>query len=79
MHEALSLATLLALAVHGLALIGDGYVHLSVGDVAVPFLSGFKPLWTSMGIVASWMVAALGLSTTRASASGLNAGASCIG
>jgi sulfoxide reductase heme-binding subunit YedZ len=61
-HEALSLATLVALVVHGLALIGDGYVHLSVGDVAVPFVSAYKTLWTSTGIVAFWMLAALGLS-----------------
>jgi sulfoxide reductase heme-binding subunit YedZ len=61
-HEALSLATLLAIAVHGLALLGDGFLHPSLGDVAVPFLSGYKTLWTSMGIVAFWALALLGLS-----------------
>jgi methionine sulfoxide reductase heme-binding subunit len=61
-HEALSLATLVALVIHGLALIGDSFVSLSLGDVAVPFLSGYKTLWTSAGIVAFWMLAALGLS-----------------
>jgi sulfoxide reductase heme-binding subunit YedZ len=61
-HEALSLATLAALAVHGLALLGDGYLHPSLGDVAVPFLSGYKALWTSAGIVAFWAALMLGLS-----------------
>ena len=61
-HEALSLATLAALAVHGLALIGDGFLHPSLGDVAVPFLSGYKTLWTSTGIVAFWAMLLLGLS-----------------
>ncbi len=61
-HEALSLATLAALAVHGLALIGDGFLHPSLGDVAIPFLSGYKTLWTSIGIVAFWAMALLGLS-----------------
>jgi methionine sulfoxide reductase heme-binding subunit len=61
-HEALSLATLAALAVHGLTLIGDGFLHPSLGDVAVPFLSGYKTLWTSMGIVAFWAMLLLGLS-----------------
>jgi len=61
-HEALSLATLAALAVHGLTLLGDGYLHPSLGDVAVPFLSGYKTLWTSIGIVAFWMLLVLGLS-----------------
>jgi sulfoxide reductase heme-binding subunit YedZ len=61
-HEALSLATLAALVVHGLTLLGDGYLHPSLGDIAIPLLSGYKTLWTSMGIVAFWALAVLGLS-----------------
>jgi methionine sulfoxide reductase heme-binding subunit len=61
-HEALSLATLAALLVHGLTLLGDGYLHPSLGDIAIPFLSGYRTLWTSMGIVAFWALLALGLS-----------------
>jgi methionine sulfoxide reductase heme-binding subunit len=61
-HESLSLATLAALVIHGLSLLGDGYLHPSLGDVAVPFLSSYRTLWTSMGIVAFWALAVLGLS-----------------
>jgi len=61
-HEALSLAALAAIAIHGLALVGDGYLHPSVADIAVPFLSGYKTFWTSAGIVAFWTLAVLGLS-----------------
>ena len=61
-HEALALATLGALLVHGLSLIGDSYLHPSLADVAIPFVSGYMTLWTSMGIVAFWMLAILGLS-----------------
>jgi methionine sulfoxide reductase heme-binding subunit len=61
-HEALSLATLAAIAVHGLTLLGDGFVNLSVGDIAVPFLSSYKTLWTSAGIVAFWALLLLGAS-----------------
>jgi len=61
-HEALSLATLVALAVHGLSLLGDAYLHPSLADVSVPFLSGYKTLWTSTGIVAFWAMLILGLS-----------------
>jgi sulfoxide reductase heme-binding subunit YedZ len=61
-HEALSLATLVALLVHGLTLLGDGYLHLSLGDVAIPFLSGYKTLWTATGIVGFWALLILGLS-----------------
>lgn len=61
-HEALSLATLTALVLHGLSLLGDGYLHPDLGDIAVPLLSGYKTLWTSMGIVAFWTLLVLGLS-----------------
>lgn len=61
-HEALSLATLVALAVHGLALLGDHYLHPSLADISVPFASSYKAWWTSLGIVAGWALAGLGLS-----------------
>jgi len=61
-HEALSLATLAALVVHGATLLGDSYLHPSIADIAVPFLSGYKTLWTSTGIIAFWALALLGLS-----------------
>lgn len=61
-HEALSLATIAALLVHGLTLLGDGFLNLSLGEVAVPFLGSYKTLWTTTGIVAFWMLLSLGLS-----------------
>jgi sulfoxide reductase heme-binding subunit YedZ len=61
-HEALSLATLAALLVHGLALLGDSYLHPGLADISIPFASSYKTLWTSSGIVAFWGLAALGLS-----------------
>jgi sulfoxide reductase heme-binding subunit YedZ len=60
-HEALSLATLAALAVHGLALLGDGYLHPSLADVSIPFVSTYKTIWTTTGIIAFWAMALLGL------------------
>jgi methionine sulfoxide reductase heme-binding subunit len=61
-HEALSLATLVAIAVHGLALLGDQFLHPSLADISVPFASGYKTWWTTLGIVSGWALAALGLS-----------------
>ncbi len=61
-HEALSLATIGAIAVHGLALLGDGYLRPSLADIAIPFVSGYHTFWTSAGIVAFWALALLGLS-----------------
>ena len=61
-HEALSLATMAALVVHALSLLGDHFLHPSLLDVTLPFVSGYKTFWTSMGIVAGWSLIALGLS-----------------
>ena len=61
-HEALSLATLAALMLHGLALLGDGFLHPSLFELAVPFLGRYRTLWTSAGIVAFWSMLLLGLS-----------------
>jgi methionine sulfoxide reductase heme-binding subunit len=61
-HEILSLSTLVALFVHGAALIGDQYMHPSIADIALPFLSSYKTVWTSIGIIAGWSLALLGLS-----------------
>lgn len=62
LHEILSLTTLVAIAVHGLALLGDQFMHPSLADIAVPFVSGYKTFWTSAGIIAGWAMVLLGLS-----------------
>jgi methionine sulfoxide reductase heme-binding subunit len=61
LHEALALATLAALAVHGLALLGDGYLHPGPVEISIPFTTAYRPLWTGIGIVAGWGLAILGL------------------
>jgi sulfoxide reductase heme-binding subunit YedZ len=61
-HETLSLAAMVAIAVHGLSLLGDAYLHPSLLDVTVPFTSQYKTGWTSVGIISGWAVIALGLS-----------------
>ena len=47
MHEALSLATLAALDVHALALLGDSFMAPSLADITIPFVSGYQRLWTT--------------------------------
>lgn len=61
-HEVLSLATIVAIVVHGAALLGDRFLHPSLADIAVPFLGTYKTVWTSLGIVSGWALALLGLS-----------------
>lgn len=62
LHEALSLATIAALVLHAAALLGDGYLSPSLADVTVPFVFDYEPLWTGVGIIAGWLLVALGLS-----------------
>lgn len=62
LHEALALATLSAIAVHGASLLGDRFLHPSVLDISIPFTGAYRPLWTGIGIVGGWGLAALGLS-----------------
>jgi methionine sulfoxide reductase heme-binding subunit len=61
-HEALSLATLIAIVVHAVTLLGDSYLNAGALDVAIPFVSGYKEPWMSIGIVAGWGLVALGVS-----------------
>jgi sulfoxide reductase heme-binding subunit YedZ len=60
-HEALALATIVALLVHGLALMGDGYLRASLVDVAVPFVGPYRPLWNGIGIIGGWGLITFGL------------------
>lgn len=61
-HEALSLSSLAMLALHGLSLLGDSYLHPGVAGIAVPFAGAYRPVFTGIGIVAGYGLAALGLS-----------------
>jgi len=61
-HEALSLATMVALVVHVVSLLGDNFLRPSVADLTIPFVSGYKEPWMSIGIVAGWALLILGLS-----------------
>jgi sulfoxide reductase heme-binding subunit YedZ len=62
LHEHLALAALVAIAVHGLTLLGDRWLHPGPLGVAVPFAMDYRPVWTGIGIVAGYLGAVLGLS-----------------
>ncbi|MGE5408089.1 MAG: ferric reductase-like transmembrane domain-containing protein [Syntrophothermus sp.] len=61
-HEQAALAGLVAIAVHGIALLGDPWLNPGIGGIAVPFTMSFKPLFTGLGIIAGYLAALLGLS-----------------
>ena len=61
-HEHAALGGLIAIAVHGITLLGDRWLHPGPVGIAVPFAMDHEPLWTGLGIIAGYLAAALGLS-----------------
>jgi ferredoxin-NADP reductase len=61
-HQQTALVGLVAIAVHGITLLGDAFLSPSIGDIAIPFTSTYKPLWTGLGVTGGWLAAILGLS-----------------
>jgi sulfoxide reductase heme-binding subunit YedZ len=61
-HEILSLSVMVAIAVHGLTLLGDSYLHPSFLDVTLPFSMGYREVFSTLGIVSGWALILLGLS-----------------
>ena len=61
-HEHTALAGIVAIAVHGITLLGDPWLHPGVAGITVPFAMGFRPLFTGLGIIAGYLAALLGLS-----------------
>jgi len=61
-HEQTALAGIVAIAVHGITLLGDPWLHPGISGIAVPFTMGFRPLWTGFGIIGGYLAALLGLS-----------------
>lgn len=61
-HEQTALAGLVAIAVHGVTLLGDPWLHPGISGVAVPFAMSFKTAFTGLGIIGGYLAALLGLS-----------------
>lgn len=62
LHEALSLAALAMVGLHGASLLGDTYLNPGVAGIVVPFAGEYRPLWTGIGILASYGLGVLGVS-----------------
>lgn len=62
LHEALSLATMTAIAIHALVLLGDQFLRPTLADLTIPFVGSFARGWTTLGIVSGWAFVVLGLS-----------------
>ncbi len=62
LHEALSLATIVAIAIHGVSLLGDSWLNPGLAGVTIPFAGSYRTFFTGIGIVAGYGLTGLGLS-----------------
>jgi sulfoxide reductase heme-binding subunit YedZ len=60
-HEHAALAALVAIAVHGITLLGDSFLNPGLAGIAVPFVIDHEPVFTGLGIIAGYLAAILGL------------------
>lgn len=60
LHEHVALASLAAVAVHGLALLGDQWLKPGWRGIVVPFTLSYRPAFTGIGIVAGYVAVLLG-------------------
>jgi sulfoxide reductase heme-binding subunit YedZ len=58
LHRHLTLATLIALAGHGVASALDPFLKSGLAGIVVPFTIGYRPLAVAVGILAGWLTAA---------------------
>jgi sulfoxide reductase heme-binding subunit YedZ len=62
LHEHVALVALGAIAVHGVSLLGDRWLHAGVRALIVPFAIRYRPLFVGLGIIGAYLAALLGLS-----------------
>ena len=60
-HEHAALAALIAIAVHGITLLGDAWLNPGIAGITVPFVIDHEPVFTGLGIIGGYIAAILGL------------------
>ena len=63
LHNFITLLALIFAAVHILAIWIDPFTSFSWSEMFIPFISHYRPLWMSFGIVSFYLGLAIGLST----------------
>jgi sulfoxide reductase heme-binding subunit YedZ len=56
-HRFLAFLGLGAVALHGLTLVLDSTVHISLAALVVPGLAPYRPVWTALGVLAANLMA----------------------
>jgi sulfoxide reductase heme-binding subunit YedZ len=60
LHEHLALTALAAIAIHGLALLGDHWLKPGWRGITIPFALSYRPGFTGIGIIAGYLAVLLG-------------------
>ena len=60
-HEHAALAGLIAIAIHGVTLLGDPFMKPGITGIAIPFVGDYKPLMVGIGIIGGYVAALTGL------------------
>jgi sulfoxide reductase heme-binding subunit YedZ len=61
-HEHSALASLVAIALHGITLLGDSFLKPGITGIAIPFAIDYRPVYVGLGIIGGYLAALLGLS-----------------
>ena len=61
-HEQTALASLIAIALHGVALLPDKFLKPGIDGLLIPFAIDYRPAYVAAGIVGGYLAAILGLS-----------------
>ena len=61
-HERIALLALAAIGAHGLLLLGDTWLKAGVSGLLIPFTMSYRPVWTGIGVLATYLATALSLS-----------------
>jgi methionine sulfoxide reductase heme-binding subunit len=61
-HRQTAVTAVVAIAVHGITLLGDPWLDVGPVQIAVPFALPYRPLWTGLGVISGYLTAIFGLS-----------------
>jgi methionine sulfoxide reductase heme-binding subunit len=60
LHEHVAIVALVAIAIHGLALLGDKWLKPGLREISLPFAMSYRPGFTGIGIIAGYLAVLLG-------------------
>ena len=55
LHAHVSIAGLLAIAVHGLTLLGDPWLRPGLSGISLPFALRYRSFYTGLGVIAGYL------------------------